>query len=274
VAVVGLIAVGLAFRPNSNSVVMNGPSSVVIGSGGIPIFIDDQRVYGPNENALWKDLHSSFLLAAHVGSFLYTCPNGLPRLSSAESDLFGICGGYVLDSLDVAPKSVSVSGWINGPEVVMRVHTHDAEAAACRAEWRERCDSAAVVEAILWPTVPTEIAGEHVYRAQDSDSFAGFKGSFLLGGPFTDSQYQTACSTLVPGQPDAAAALIGSFCISRAIDGMNLAAMSAIAEPNDEIVVARVHVHDPLAAKCPSDYRAECDSAIVVESVVWRASAG
>jgi hypothetical protein len=273
-AVIGLIAVGLAHRPNPVSVVMVVPSSVVLGSEGIPIFIDGQRVYRLGENALWQDLNGSFLLAAYVPWVLRPCsPFGPPPLSSAESDLVGSCG-VVTDSFYLAPKSVSVSSWINGPEVVMRVHTHDAEAAECSADWRSRCESAVVAEAIVWPTVPTEIAGEHVYRAEDSDSFAGLKGSFLLGGPFTDSQYLTACSTWVAGQPDAEAALIGSFCISRAIDGMNLAAKSAIDEPNDEIVVARVHVHDPLAAKCPSDYRAECDSAIVVESVVWRAPAG
>ena len=58
--------VGLAHRPNPVSVVMVVPSSVVLGSEGIPIFIDDQRVYGLNENALWQDLNDSFLLAAYV----------------------------------------------------------------------------------------------------------------------------------------------------------------------------------------------------------------
>ena len=46
--------------------------------------------------------------------------------------------------------------------------------------------------------------------------------------------------------------------------------MSNIDERKNEIVVARVHIHDVLAAQCPAGVRAECEGAIVVEAVVWR----
>jgi hypothetical protein len=49
--------------------------------------------------------------------------------------------------------------------------------------------------------------------------------------------------------------------------------MSTIDEPKDEIVVARVHVNDPLAAQCPAAVQASCKASIVVEAVVWRAPA-
>jgi len=279
-AVVGLVAVGLVYRPNAGGVVIAGPANVVLGSDGLPSEVDDQRVYRLAENAEWQDLKSSFLLVGYMSLSLPSCPPRMAPQPSAESDLLGFCGGFELDAgpgsggfAFVAPKSVAAYGWRDGPAVVMRVHTHDAEAAGCSAGELSMCDSAIVVEAVVWPTVPTKIGGEHVYRVEDQPSFKAIKGSFLLGGPFTKRQVETPCPTPVAGEPEAEAALFGSICTSRAIDGLDLAAKRAIDEPNDEIVVARVHLNVPLAAKCPADRRADCDSAIVVESVVWRAPA-
>jgi hypothetical protein len=158
-------------------------------------------------------------------------------------------------------------GWLGGPAIVVRVHTHDPEAAACSADKRAACEAAVVVEGVVWPTVPTEIAGERVYRATDQASFPT-SGSFLLGGPFAKPSVMPPC----PMQPNLTAAeqQLIPYCYILQIDGLELAPSSNIDEPNGEVVVARVHVGDPLAAQCPASDRAQCQTSIVVESVVWR----
>jgi hypothetical protein len=122
--------------------------------------------------------------------------------------------------------------------------------------------------ALVWPTVPTEIAGERVYHATDLASFAAIHGSFLLGGRFTKPSVMPPCPASV-GESDAELQLI-PYCYLLNIDGLELAPKSSIDEPNNEIVVARVHVNDPLAAQCPDKSRSDCEASIVVESVVWR----
>jgi hypothetical protein len=62
------------------------------------------------------------------------------------------------------------------------------------------------------------------------------------------------------------------YCYFLYIDGLSVAPMSNLDEPNGEVVVARVHTHDPLAVQCPPENRPSCAGSIVVESVVWRSS--
>ena len=287
-AVVGLISVGLAYRPNPVSVVM-GPSSVVLGSDGIPTQVDGQRVYRVTEQADWQNLNGSFLLAAYVFVGSYPCPRPVSPQPQADSDLLARCGtfdlapnagqrgrtgpGSIYGISNVAPLGSDVLfGWMDGPAVVIRAHTHDVEAPRCGADVRAACESALVVEAVVWPTVPTEIAGEHVYRHGDQASFAKLKGSFLLGGPLVRSNLESPCMWPIASEWEAVIALTGA-CPYPSIDGLSIAEKSTIDEARDEIVVARVHANDPQAADCPSDYRAYCEAAIVVESVVWRAPA-
>ena len=279
-AVVGLIAVGLAYRPNSVSVAMAGPSSVIFGSDGIPTLVDGQRVYRVGEKAEWQKLNGSFLVAGYVSMFSPSCPPPVVPQPSAEHDLLGYCGAIELaasrsgdlnHTVPVAPISNSLEGWNLGPAVVMRAHTHDPEAARCGASLLARCEAAVVVEAVVWPAVPTEVNGQHVYRGEDWQSFKTLKGSFLLGGLFEESELESPCQTPAASEWKGVLDLFAA-CPYPQIDGMALAAKSSIDEPNDEIAVARVHVNDPEAAKCPSDYRAQCKAAIVVEAVVWRSS--
>ncbi len=169
---------------------------------------------------------------------------------------------------NLAPSGLDLlAGWLNGPAVVMRVHTHDPEAASCSADKQAACEAAVVVEAVVWPTVPAQIDGERVYRAADQASFP-ISGSFLLGGPFTKPQFVPPC----PMQPNLTAAeqQLIPYCYILSIDGLSVAPESNIDEPNGEIVVARVHIDDPRAAQCPAGDRAQCQAAIVVEAVVWR----
>jgi len=118
--------------------------------------------------------------------------------------------------------------------------------------------------------IPTEVAGEHVYRATDRAAFASLPGSFLLGGRVTKPEFMPPCP-MPMGKSQAEQQLV-PYCYWLSIDGLAVAPMSNFDEPNDEIVVARVHVDDPLAAQCPIDVRAQCGAEIVVEFVVWTSS--
>jgi hypothetical protein len=296
-AVVGLIGLGLAYRPGTAA----GPASLPPGpaTGTIPAQIDGQPVYSVTDPSQWEALTGSFLLRAYVIDRPIPCasPAQTPA-SSAEADLVPECGVVALVGevnvsqvpyaivKGIAPRGRALlTPWIGGPEIVIRVHTHDPEAAECGADLRAACDSAFVVEAVVWPataptasppptatsqpSVPTQIDGERVYRAADQASFPT-SGSFLLGGVFTKPAIMAPCVAPI-GLNDAEQRLVYS-CDNPRIDGLELAPSSTIDEPNDEVLVARVHIHDPLAAQCSATYAAQCDAAIVVESVVWRST--
>ncbi|MFI5260083.1 MAG: hypothetical protein ACHQ01_10830 [Candidatus Limnocylindrales bacterium] len=276
----GLVVAALA---TNQATMPGGPASagtgVVLGSDGIPTQIDGQRVYRVGEKADWENLSGSFLLVANANRAPLIC---IAHASSGspESDLLvGNCGGWSLGSTSgsgdqanivyAAPKSSPQSllnGWAGNP-VVLRVHTHDPEAAQCSADQKANCEAAVVVEAVVWPAVPTEINGEHVYRATDQASFAGIDGSFLLGGLFSKPDVMPPCPAPI-GKSAAEQQLI-PYCFIESIDGVQISPSSNIDEPKNEIVAARVHVNDALAAQCPADVRATCQAAVVVESVVW-----
>jgi hypothetical protein len=275
---VSLVGVGIAIQPSAGPA---GPSSpaVVRGSDGIPTSIDGQRVYRIADKSEWQNLSGSFLLGGYSILFAQSCPIQTTPLPSAESDLINLCGGEMLASSPNFDGSYSgtlraaslgskaLDGWPGGPAIVMRVHTHDAEAAQCAAVQKAACEAAVVVESVVWPMVPTEINGERVYRDTDWASFPK-SGSFLLGGPATKPSVVPPCPMQV-NQTAAEQKLI-QYCYILTIDSIGVAPMSTFDEPNGEIVVARVHIHDPLAAQCPADMRSNCESSVVVESVVWR----
>jgi hypothetical protein len=288
VLVVAVVAaLGLLLGPGTGPSVGPGPhvpsgsasAGVVMGADGIPTQIDGQRVYRVTDQADWQNLSGSFLLGAYAVDALVPCspPTALP---SPEDALLQQCGLVQLvpkaqDNSDylfnLAPSGfATLTGWLNGPAVVMRVHTHDPVAAGCSADQQAACEAAVVVEAVVWPAVPTQVAGERVYRATDQASFPA-SGSFLLGGPFAKPQFVPPC----PMQPNLTAEeqQLIPYCYILQIDGLELAPMSNIDEPNGEIVVARVHIDDPLAAQCPASDRVQCKTSIVVESVVWRGAA-
>ena len=285
VEAVGILAVAavlvgggwLATSPSSGPAVSAGPSAAALGADGIPDQVDGQRVYRIGDKTLWGKLGGSFLLGAYAVDLGRNCEPALGQPSS-EIDLLGVCQSIGLeaspassfaDALPLALKgATTLTGWFNGPAVVVRVHTHDAESAGCSTELVAACQAAVVVEAVVWPTVPTEIAGERVYRAVDQSSFAGMKGSFLLGGVFLKPDLVPPCPA--PIDKSAAEQQLIPYCYLESIDGLLISPMSSIDEPTNEIVVARVHVNDPLAAECPAAVVAGCRAAIVVESVVWR----
>jgi hypothetical protein len=119
--------------------------------------------------------------------------------------------------------------------------------------------------------IPTQFDGQRVYRATDRGSFASLNGSFLLGGRVThDPQVIPPCPA--PGGPPGDGQELLPYCSWPSIDGLALSPRSNFGEPKNEIVVARVHVNDPLAAQCNDFARAECQAAVVVESVVWKSN--
>jgi len=280
---VSLVGVGIALRPSAGPTGNNpAPAGVVRGSDGIPTQIYSQRVYRIADKAEWKTLTGSFLLGGYVERFALPCAPPVATRPPAEGQLVAQCDDsfWVASKaaepydasalLHPAPKSASaLEGWADGPAIIMRVHVDDPEAANCAPAQQAACEAAVVVEAVVWPTVPTEINGERVYRATDQTSFPS-SGSFLLGGPATKPSVMPPC----PMQVDLTVAeqQLIPYCYVLSIDGLSVAPMSNLDEPNGEVVVARVHTHDPLAVQCPPEGRASCAGSIVVESVVWRSS--
>lgn len=283
-----LVASGLLLGPAAGPAVGPGPASssgVVMGADGIPTQIDGQRVYLVTERTKWQNLSGSFLLYGYLAVPEPFCDNiiNAPTQAPAEAQLLGTCGSLALISgptvaardsagfVALAWKApADVFRWFGGPAVVVRVHTHDPDAAGCTAPQAAACEAAIVVEAVVWPVIPTQIAGERVYRAADAASFPK-SGSFLLGGPFTKPNFVATCPAQ-PGLSTAEQQLI-TTCNFLAIDGLDVAPESNIDEPNNEIVVARVHIGDAEAALCPVTMQVQCKAAIVVEAVVWRGAA-
>jgi hypothetical protein len=275
VAVVGLVGFHLVSGGSSGSA---GPTQqIAFGSDGTPDQIDGRHVYLINDQAKWENLGGSFLLAAFASNGAPSCPMQNVTLR-AESDLLG-CPEVVLGlwpsgktGMFTAPKGLSgpaVYGWV-GHVVVVRAHTHDPEAVLCGADRLVRCEAALVLEAVVWPVVPSEVGVEQVYRATDQASFANLKGSFLLGGLVTYPDVVTPCPS-VAGPPGDGQGLL-PYCYWPSIDGLALSPKGDFNEPGSEIVVARVHVNDPLAAQCQPAVIATCRAVIVVESVVWRSN--
>jgi hypothetical protein len=278
---VGVLAVAYG-RPSPESAAPSAAPSAGLGSDGIPTQIDGQRVYRVTDKAEWQNLSGPFLLGGFAVQQVTACPVQTGSIPPAEAGLLidpcrpwvnlGILPGYAGSAeLSLAqPGSEPLFGWSGGPAVVVRVHTHDAHAAQCAAGSRAECEAAVVVEAIVWPIVPTEIGGERVYRATDRASFTSLKGSFLLGGVVTYPDVVSPCPTLA-GPPGDGQDLL-PYCYPPSIDALALSPHGTFDEPKNEIVVARVHVNDPLAAGCNDFVRDECNAAIVVESVVWRSN--
>jgi hypothetical protein len=252
------------------------PSGVVMGTDGIPTQIDGQHVYRVTDKAEWQSLQGSFLLGASPTLFVPSCL-AVGSSLTAEKDLVqASCGGMLVGVVlggetSLAPRSpASLTAWV-GHAVALRVHTHDAEAAQCEAAQRTACEAAVVVEAVVWPVVPTQIAGERVYRAVDQASFP-MSGSFLLGGLVTMPDFIPPCPA--PIDHTTAENDLIPYCYWEAIDGIHVAPkVDALAELRGRIVVARVHIGDTEAASCPVSIQAQCKTAVVVEDVVWTGGA-
>ena len=268
IATSGVLVAGLAYRP------ITGPAPDTRGAA-MPTQIDGERVYLVSDEAEWKNLSGSFLLGGYPFREMATCPApSPPSPPPAEASMLPMCGG-----LGIGPKfgsdattagikvayqgSDALEEWIGVP-VVARVHSHDPAAAQCAAGNRADCQSALVVESVEWPVIPTD---RGAYRATNRAIFPT-SGSFLLGGRVTTPDYIPPCPA--PVDRTAAEQALISYCTWIDIGGIEVAPMSNFTEPMNELVMARVHINDPLASQCPEASRADCRAALVVESVVWR----
>ncbi|HTS14300.1 MAG TPA: hypothetical protein VMH24_01430 [Candidatus Sulfotelmatobacter sp.] len=147
--------------------------------------------------------------------------------------------------------------------------------------------------------IPASIDGEPVLTPSAAITRALVStdaSTFLVGGWLDDSK--AACPSTPPapvpalldtgicgGQP----ALLASPPVDEAAvdwNGRNLWIVfldgasppeptpEDLLEPYGDAVVLRVHTHDPSAATCSADVRLQCDLAVVVNAVLWRASVG
>jgi hypothetical protein len=259
-------------------------SSVTLGSDGIPIRIDDRHVYRVTDQAEWENLSGSFLLAATPGFAPVACI--AVQGTGAEGDLLAqFCGGWSLGSttgsatdypsfIYAAPKSSPYEllyGWANHA-VVLRVHTHDSEAAGCSADKRAACEAAVVVEAVVWPTVPSEINGEQVATSySDLSTLMNHTGSFLFGGVVSVAPWVPPSGWAPEDCPTSPAeqGLLSDCATKISIAMVPIAPKSNIDAVNGQVVVVRAHAIDLLAFQCSADVLTRCEEAVVVESVVW-----
>jgi hypothetical protein len=265
-ATAGLIGLGLVARPGQG-----GPAAVALGADGLPNEIDGQTVYRVGDRASLLNLSGTFLLGGYVVRAEFPdvgdCPSGTP-VPSAGLGLMHTCSGYGLGPTATSEATVMgmlspdvLSPFLGSPVVVSAkgcISYVDPIPTACPP----------VPGEVVWPDVPAQIAGEHVYRAADQTTFATLHGSFLLGGRVSKPDVVPPCPAPL-GKSDAETQLV-PYCYWLSIDGLAISPKGTFDEPKDERVVARVHVSDPLAADCPADALASCQVAIVVESVVWR----
>ena len=256
------LAVWPAYRDNPSG--PGGPgASATLGADGIPNQIDGERVYRVGET-VESQKQGGYLLGGYVFRETANCPAdatplvacfGLGPTAGSDVATGGVDVSVAIDVSD--PNPPALDGWIGAPIV--------ASMKGCT--WDNGTPCPPVVMSIVWPTVPTEIAGERVYRATNQVSFPT-SGSFLLGGRFTKPDFVPPCPA--PINLSAAEQQLMPWCFVQTIDLLPISPMSSIDQPKNEIVVARVHVNDPLAAQCPAAAQADCKAAIVVESVVWR----
>jgi hypothetical protein len=287
--VIAVIAAVVALRPTENTV----PASQIgaTGADGIPTQIDGQPVHTMLDQSAWPANSDSFLLAAQPSTNLMNCPPGAnlasPPYTSAEAEfLTGLCDYASLrpvgtaqsaDGQWLAPKSPAFSqlfAWsMAGAPLVMRVHTHDPEAALCTAERLVQCQESVVVEAILWPTIPSQFGGQQVYGGDEinaaaaAGSIGSLPDSLLLGGVvWAQSASTIGCS---PPSPNAQDELLSNCVPEVTIGGAVVAPKSSFTAVTGQLVIVRGHVNDPLAAQCSANTQTACQEAFVVESVVW-----
>lgn len=82
------------------------------------------------------------------------CPSGWYLSSTASGQASGVPALYIVRTGPVTGGEGSVSG-----PVILRVHSHDPQAAACPTSIRILCEQAIVAEAVLWVGKPAASPG-------------------------------------------------------------------------------------------------------------------
>jgi hypothetical protein len=264
---VAAIVVGggwLAANPSGPST----PGAAALGPDGIPNQIDGESVLRVGDK-VESGKQGGYLLGGYVfQEVAVNCPvDTVPQapcfgLGPTAGSNAATGGVDVSEAHDVSdPNPFSLGSWLGAPIV--------ARMKGCTQDNGMPCPP--VVMAIVWPTVPTDINGEKVYRSTDQVTFSKLTRSFLLGGVFLKPDFVPPCP--MPLDKTQAEQQLLPYCYIETIDGLQLSPNSSIDEPKGELVVVRAHVNDPIAADCPVGTHAQCKAAIVVESVVWRSGA-
>jgi hypothetical protein len=276
------------------------PSStpeVAMDPDGLPVAIGGQTVFrgadiAAHAAAVTDD--SGFLVGGRLTHVLERCP----ARDSPPAPLLETCGGYALDSVTV--HGVQVRSWnrLIGLPLVVRVHAHDQQAAACWPTDRPHCEQAIVAETLVWmpPAGPTDrradvvdtlvgryddglprgIGAEPVlreYAALARARVTADTSSFLVGGWVTRLWGATACPVWPAGQVTWTHTCGGpNFAdVAGTIDGAiggTITFRFAMDGLATGPIVASVHVHDPRANECTPD-PATCDGMMVVDRIVW-----
>jgi hypothetical protein len=153
--------------PEPNPVATAMPTQVpvdgiVYDGGGVPIFIDGQRVYEGSEigDAIAASTDASPLLIAvratsdrPLWPYCPHQPNFNPHLLCGGGQLFESLKSSDAYRLIVVSEQVVVSDMdlISYPDeiVVLRVHTHDPDATSC-ADLASKCEQAVVLDEVRW----------------------------------------------------------------------------------------------------------------------------
>jgi hypothetical protein len=132
---------------------------------GVPTSIDGEHVYLPEEAARIDLGHASFLVGGYTSGVGPSCPSqdnpNLPLVQRQSMGKLANCdgGASLYDSPRASPTTLDLWYLYRNPAglplpspglVVLRAHRHDAEAADCPVAAQATCDSAIVLDAIVW----------------------------------------------------------------------------------------------------------------------------
>jgi hypothetical protein len=160
--------------------------------------------------------------------------------------------------------------------VVLRVHVHDPEAATCSARLRAACERAVVLDDVAWRLpryadgIPSEWEGESVLRPTDAMAVlaARVDDTPVLVGGWSSGPIVASCAVSPSPRHPLALRCGGSTAIAETrglVIGLSVRTVAIPAGP----VVIRVHVHDADAVTCPTDLRADCEAAVVLDAIEW-----
>jgi len=124
--------------------------------------------------------------------------------------------------------------------------------------------------------LPPIIGGEpvHVGEAASAAIEAAVDDTpFLVGGPLVYVIADCMLEPELPESPLLQPCSQGNLALDLGARVVRLVWDELLAPAGDAPIVLRVHVHDARAADCPRLYLGRCQNAVVVEEVVWRATA-
>ena len=223
---------------------------------------------------------------APTSPLLAQCDDGFHLADASPGRQGGIGSGLVIGTGPRLVIGAALQDLPSSAPGVLRVHIHDPQAADCAPSIRQRCETAIVVEAVVWvgastlsldaDGIPRQIDGEAVLREANiavKVAAADDDGSFLVGG-WATGPVPWLCpeSTPSPSGPLLLCELgtgIELMDGPGSADGVLVMSVDQGLLPAPGAVVLLVHVNDSLAASCPEAGRTLCEQTLVLDAVVW-----